>query len=244
MSSCDFYEELLEKFKDIVKKNNLLNEEINIKGRILTTEEAIGNPVRRDYPIIKGREKLIQAEFKGEKGQAFTDMPGGFSGTILEIINKPINTNFDRAVLIATLNAVCKYLKIIDRSVHCKDEEPEECAKKLVEYIKENYGNPKIALIGLQPAMLERLSQNFNIRVVDLDKGKIGKIKFGVEVENAEEKTEDVLNWCDIIMATGSTVANDTIRKFFNEKPVIFFGTTIAGAAKLMNLHRFCPCSD
>ncbi|MCY6958722.1 Rossmann-like domain-containing protein [Clostridium brassicae] len=244
MSSCDFYEELLEKFKDIVKKNNLLNEEINIKGRILTTEEAIGNPVRRDYPIIKGREKLIQAEFKGEKGQAFTDMPGGFSGTILEIINKPINTNFDRAVLIATLNAVCKYLKIIDRSVHCKDEEPEGCAKKLVEYIKENYGNPKIALIGLQPAMLERLSQNFNIRVVDLDKGKIGKIKFGVEVENAEEKTEDVLNWCDIIMATGSTVANDTIRKFFNEKPVIFFGTTIAGAAKLMNLHRFCPCSD
>ncbi|WMJ79735.1 DUF364 domain-containing protein [Clostridium sp. MB40-C1] len=244
MSSCDFYGELLEKFKDIVDKNNLLNEEINIKGRILTTEEAIGNPVRRDYPIIKGQEKLIQAEFKGEKGQAFTDMPGEFSGTISEIINRPINTNFDIAILISTLNAVCKYLKIIDRSVHCKDEEPEECAKKLVEYIKENYGNPKIALIGLQPAMLERLSQNFNIRVVDLDKAKIGKIKFGVEVENAEEKTEDVLNWCDIIMATGSTVTNDTIRKFFNEKPVVFFGTTIAGAAELMNLHRFCPCSD
>ncbi|MCY6356090.1 Rossmann-like domain-containing protein [Clostridium sp. ZS2-4] len=243
MNKCNFYENLLGKFRKIVEENGLLNEKISIKGRTLNTEEAIGNPSRKDYPIIKGKEKLMQAEFRGKKGQAFTDMPGEFSGTIEEIINRPIKTNFDRAVLVSTLNAVCKYLNITDRSIHCKDEEPEECAEKLVQHIKEKYESPKIALIGLQPAMLQRLSENFDVRVVDLDKEKIGEIKFGVEVENAEEKTEDLLNWCELIVATGSTCANDTITKFLTEKPVIFFGTTIAGSAALMNLNRFCPFS-
>src|SRR3712207_2480466 len=97
MNNCDFYEKLLKKFRKVVEENDLLNEEVNINGRTLTPKEAIGTPVRQDYPIIKGKEKLIQAEFKGEKGQAFTDMPGEFSGTISEIINRPIKTNFDIA---------------------------------------------------------------------------------------------------------------------------------------------------
>lgn len=243
MNKCDFYEELLIKFKKIAEENGLLNEKISIKGRTLNTEEAIGNPSRKDYPIIKGREKLMQAEFRGKKGQAFTDMPGKFSDTIEEIVNRPIKTNFDRAVLISTLNAVCKYLNISDRTIHCKDEEPEKCAKELVEHIKKMYGLPKIALIGLQPSMLQRLAENFNVRVVDMDEEKIGSVKFGVEIENAEFKTDDVLNWCQLIVATGSTSANDTITKFITEKPVIFFGTTIAGTAALMNYSRFCPCS-
>lgn len=243
MNKNAFYDELLDKFKEIAKKNNLLHEKISVSGRVLSPEEAIGVTNRKDYPILKGKEKLMQANFRGEKGQAFTDMPGEFTGTIEEIINRPLETNFDRAVLVSTINAVCKYFKIADNSIHCKDEEPEDCAKKLVEYIKKNYGAPKIALIGLQPAMLERLSGNFKVRVADLDKDKIGKVKFGVKIENAEIKTEEVLNWSELIIATGSTVANNTITNYINEKPVIFFGTTIAGVASLMNLNRFCPCS-
>jgi uncharacterized protein (DUF4213/DUF364 family) len=239
MNKCNFYKELLDEFKIIAEENGLLNEKVSIKGKTLNTEEAIGTPSRKDYPIIKGREKLMQAEFRGEKGQAFTDMPAEFSGTIEEIINRPIKTNFDRAVLISTLNAVCKYLNIADRTIHCKDEEPEKCAEELVEHINEMYGSPKIALIGLQPAMLQRLSENFNVRVVDMDEEQIGSIKFGVEIENAELKTDDVLNWCQL----GSTSANDTITKFITEKTVIFFGTTIAGTAALMNYSRFCPYS-
>lgn len=244
MNNCNFYENLLKKFREIVELNGLLYEKVTIKGRVLSAEEAIGNPLRKDFPIVKGKEKLIQAEFKGEKGQAYTDMSGEFSGSIEEIINRTINSNFDRAVFISTLNAVCRYLKITEKSVHCKDEEPEKCSKELVEYIKEKYGQPKIALIGLQPAMLERLSNNFSVRVVDLDKRNIGNMKFGILVEDAKEKTEELLEWCEVILATGSTVANDTIEKFLDKKPVVFFGTTIAGTAELMNLDRFCPCSN
>jgi uncharacterized protein (DUF4213/DUF364 family) len=235
-----FYNELIDKFKKIAEENGLMNETVAVTGRVLATQEAIGNPLRKDFPILKGKEKLMQAEFKGEKGQAFTDMPGIFSGTIEEIINRPLETNFDRAVLISTINAVCKYLGIAKKSIHCKDEEPEKCSLELITYIKERYESPKIALIGLQPSMLERLSKYFKIRVVDLAEENIGKRKFGVEIEDGMTRTEEVLNWCDLILATGSTVANGSITNFIGEKPAVFYGTSIAGPAALMNLTRFC----
>ncbi|AKA67594.1 Rossmann-like domain-containing protein [Clostridium scatologenes] len=243
MNKNEFYTDLFGKFKKLVEDNRLLNEEIKITGRALTTEEAIGNTERKDFPIIKGKEKLLQADFKGIKGQAFTDMPNNFLGNLKQIIEMPLNTNFDTAVYIATLNAVCRYLGMTDNTVHCKDGEPESCALELVEYIKNKYGSPKIALIGFQPAMLENLGKNYKVRIVDLDDNNIGKVKYGVMVEDGSKSIDDLLNWCDIVVATGSTVANKTITNVLLDKPTIFFGTTLAGTAALMKLERFCPCS-
>lgn len=239
MIENSFYSELIEKFRSIVEKYQLFDEEISITGRSLTVEEAIGTPERKDYPIVKGKEKLMQADFKGAKGQAFTDMAGSFQGTLKEILDKPPVNNFDRAVLIATMNAVCKHLGLIDKTIHCHDEQPEECARQLVDYIKNEFGNPRIALIGFQPAMLEKLSAAFPVRIVDLDPDNIGKIKSGVVVENPE-MTDEVLDWCNIIVATGSTVVNSTITDYCNSKPALFFGTTGAATCYLMGLTRFC----
>jgi hypothetical protein len=243
MNQNQFYTNLFDKFKKLVEDNGLLNEEVKITGRTLTTEEAIGNTERKDFPIIKGKEKLLEADFRGVKGQAFTDMPNNFKGNLKQIVEMPLETNFDTAVYIATLNAVCRYLKITDKTVHCKDGEPENCALELVEYIKNKYENPNIALIGFQPAMLENLGKNFKVRIVDLDSSNIGKVKYNVMVEDGSKSIDDLLNWCDIVVATGSTIANKTITNLLLDKPTIFFGTTLAGAASLMKLERFCPCS-
>lgn len=243
MNENEFYNNLSDKFKKLVEDNGLLNEEVKITGRTLTTEEAIGNTERKDFPIIKGKEKLLEADFRGAKGQAFTDMPNNFQGNLKQIVEMPLETNFNTAVYIATLNAVCRYLKITDKTVHCKDGEPESCASELVEYIKNKYGNPKIALIGFQSAMLENLAKNYKVRIVDLDSNNIGKVKYNVMVEDGSKPIDDLLNWCDIVVATGSTIANKTITNLLLDKPAIFFGTTLAGAASLMELQRFCPCS-
>lgn len=235
----DFYAELMERFKAIVEAHNLLNEEIIITGRALSAEEAIGNPERKDYPIVKGKEKLMQAEFKGAKGQAFTDMPGNFKGSLKDVLNNPLNSNFDRAVLIASMNAICRHLGLIEKTIHCHDEQPEQCAEELIDFINNKFGSPRIALIGYQPAMFEKLSRAFPLRVVDLAPDNIGKSKSGVQVEGYEA-TAEVLEWCDIIVATGSTVVNSTITDYCNKKPVLFFGTTAAAACHLMGLQRFC----
>lgn len=239
MDETQFYEKLKNRFRQVVEENNLMEEAILVTGRPLTTEEAIGSPQRHDFPIVKGKEKLMQADFKGAKGQAFSDMPDSFSGTLREVVERPLQNNFDRAVLVSTLNAVLRYLGKLDNTIHCKNEQPEECAQKLVTHIKEKYNDPLIALIGLQPAMLERLAANFKVRAVDLDPDNIGQNKFGVLIENVD-KTDEIIAWSDLILATGSTVANGSMPRFIGEKPVIFYGTTGAGAAYLMDLTRFC----
>ncbi|HEY5525166.1 MAG TPA: DUF364 domain-containing protein [Clostridium sp.] len=242
MLKVNFYEELFNKFREIVIKNDLLEDKI-ITGKILTPVEAIGDTEKKNYPILKGKERLLEVTFRGYKGQAFTDMLNNYSGTLKEVIEMPLDNNFNRAVYIATLNAVCRYLNISSNTVHCKDKEPGNCALELPNFIKERYGNPKIALIGFQPAMLEKLSKSFDVRIVDLDINNINTVKYGVLVEDGYKHTESLLEWCDIILATGSTVANNTITSLFVEKPIVFFGTTLAGTAELMGLERFCPCS-
>ena len=109
--------------------------------------------------------------------------------------------------------------------------------------MRERFGTPRIAFIGYQPAMIERLSETFSLRVVDLDKDNIGASRFGLVIEGPE-KTEDVLSWGDVILATGSTCVNGTIDTFLDNKPVVFYGVTIAGMAALRGYPRYCPCSE
>lgn len=235
-------ETLRKKFLEIIVERDLTLEEVRISGRSLTSKEAIGNPEHLDYPLQKGKERLMQAEFRGSLGQAFTDMPGNFRGRLARIIEMDLTNNFTRAVLISSINAVMRHLRMVDRSVHCKDKGPVECSKELTRYIKEEYGKPKVALVGLQPRMLEALSREFQVSVMDLDENNIGQKRYGIMIE-PPQRTEANLNWCDIALITGTTIVNDTIGEFKTEKPVIFFGVTIAGAARLLDLKHFCPYS-
>ncbi|MEA1964917.1 MAG: DUF364 domain-containing protein [Candidatus Aerophobetes bacterium] len=229
------------KFVQIIKEYGLQEEEVTVKAKPLTSEEAIGNPEEDDYPLIKGKERLMQAEFKNSFGQAFTDMYGNYKGKLTDIMRMELKNNFRRAIFISTLNAVMGYLKLADKTVHCKNKEPRECSKKLAGYIREKFGSPdKIAIVGFQPRMVEALAKNFKVRVTDLDSDNIGKEKFGVYIEDAN-KTEENLKWCDVALITGTTVVNNSIKNFLISKPVIFYGVTIAGAAELLDLNRFCP---
>jgi hypothetical protein len=228
-----------QKFIKLIKEHGLEGEEVIVRAAALTPEQAIGNPEDKDYPLIKGQERLMQAEFRGAKGQAFTDHYGNFSGRLADIAAMDLTNNFRRAVFIASLNAVMNYLGLISKTVHCKDEQPRECAAELANYIEKNYGHPKIAMVGFQPRMVEALAQQFELRVTDMDEANIGQEKFGVKIDGPG-KTEENLKWCDIALVTGTTIVNDTIDQFLGDKPVIFYGVTIAGAAKLEGLNRFC----
>ena len=236
------YDILKERFKKIVTDNRLGSERVKVLARTLSPEEAIGNPEDKDYPLQKGKERLMQAEFKGFQGQAFTDMFGNFEGELSQIIEMELTNNFRRAIFISTVNAVMKYLGKVDRSIHCRDKDPVDCSRELAQYIKKEFNRPKIAMVGLQPRMLEALSQTFEVRITDLDEANIGTEKFGVTVE-PPSCTKANLDWCDMALVTGTTLVNETIGEFQTEKPVVYFGVTIAGAANLLGLKHFCPYS-
>jgi len=238
----NFYTDIKERFFNLINEKDLISSRVEVvRARPLNPGEVIGRPDRNDFPLLKGKEVMLQADFKGSLGQAFTDMPGDYSGSLKEILALPLDNNFNRAIFFSTLNAVLRYLKIISKTVHCKDKEPRECAIYLVNYIKGQFGNPRIAFIGMQPAMVEALADHFKIRVTDLDPDNIGQKKSGVLIEDASH-TREILSWADLIFATGTTVINNTITQLLIGKPLIFYGVTISGVAYLKGYKQYCFC--
>lgn len=213
----------------------------------LSAAEAIGNPEDHDYPIIVGREAMMEASIRGTRGQAFTDMHGPFSASLSDIAALPLTNSFRRGVFVATLNAVCRYAGLIPVSRHCRDQAPRRCADQVVEQIGARYGEPRILLVGLQPRLLERLARDFQVRATDLDRANVGEQRFGVLIHDARE-TDRLLKWCDLALVTGTTLVNATIGPFLERtqegKPTIFYGVTISGAARLLGLDHMCPFGE
>ncbi|MFO7773141.1 MAG: DUF364 domain-containing protein [Dehalococcoidia bacterium] len=232
------YDILKREFARIVT-DNALEGEVTIRAAVLSPEEALGNPEDKDYPLIVGKERMMQAEFRGSLGQAFTDMFGNFSGRLSEIAPMELTDNFRRAIFISSLNAVMRYLGLINKTTHCKNDEPRLCCYELARHIEENYGRPRVAMVGLQPRMVEVLSKRFQLRVTDMDQANIGTEKFGCTI-HGPEMTGEHLEWCDVALVTGTTIVNNTIDRFMISRPVIWYGVTISGAAKLLGLDHFC----
>ena len=144
------------------------------------------------------------------------------------------------SLFIAAVNAVLRHTGAIQGTVHCRDKAPSECSQKLVEKIKSEFGNPKVALVGFQPRMAEALAKEFPLKITDLDEENIGEEKFGVVIQGPAE-ARDHSDWSDLLVVTGSTAVNGTMNDFVGKKPTLFYGVTVAGPAYLLGLNRFCP---
>lgn len=244
MTQQQLMHELKEKFRALVRQNDLSIDEVKITTKGLTPEEAIGITRRKDFPILTGQEVMLQAEYRGAFGQAFTDAPAVYTGSLDDILTLDLSEDsHNRAIFIASMNAVMAKLGLVSGTIHCKSEDPENCAPEFANYIRKTYKNKKIALVGYQPSILEALSKEFNVRVLDLSPKNIGQLRYGVKVEHGiDDYKEVVLDWADVVLCTGSTVCNGTIVDYIDiGKDVVFFGITVAGAAELMGWKRLCP---
>ena len=243
-----FYERLHERLFQIVERNRLLDKEITIKTHILKPTEAIGDPERKDFPLLKGKEVLMQATFMESKGQAYTDAPSEFSGPLREIIDLKLEDSRQKALFIAALNAVMRYLYPDMRTVHCKDNEPEECAQEIKGFAQ-TLSPGSVGLIGLQPAMLDAMVSLLgaeNVVCIDRDEDNRNQVRYGVAIGWGDEKgLQKVFEVSDVVLATGSSSSNGSLVDIISKsdkynKPVYFYGVTIAGAARLMGLNHLC----
>jgi len=235
-------EQIRKKAIAIWEQKKLMEQSVTVSVAPLSVEQAIGKPEGHDYPIQKGKEKLIEASFQGVRGQAFTDACGEYCGKLCEISMLDLHSTQDCAIFVATLNAVMRSLQLADCTIHCRDSGPRQCSERVVEHIRSTYGEPRIGLVGYQPSLIAALNPHFATRVLDLDPDNIGQNRHGALVEGPAA-TDQVLAWADLLMVTGTTLANNTIDMFLGHHQVLFYGTTIAAAASLMNWNRYCPCS-
>jgi uncharacterized protein (DUF4213/DUF364 family) len=238
-----------EKFKGIIQSYNFLDNDVAVTVKTLSPEEAIGRPGRRDFPIVTGKERVIEAEFQWARAQVFTDSPKEFTGKLREAVGLPLLSNGERAIFIGVMNAVLKRLNTFQSTLHCRDNEPELCSRKIAEHIKKEYGMLKVGLIGLNPAILESLSNVFgagNIMITDLNEKNFGTKKYGVEVRDGNTMTEQLIKNSDFILVTGTTFVNDTFDHIWkaiqiHKKNYLIYGVTSAGICELMGLNRICP---
>jgi uncharacterized protein (DUF4213/DUF364 family) len=236
---------------EIATKNRLLDAHVSVLVKTLTSQEAIGEPGRRDFPIILGKERVVEAEVLGVRAHAFTDSPGEFVGDLKEVLNLPLTSNRERSIYVATLNATLKYLNLIENTIHCKDEDPERCGKEIASQLLKKWGKVKVGFIGLNPAIAENLIETFgieNVRVTDLNKQNIHSFKFGVKVWDGNEMTEELIKQSDVILITGTTFINGTFDHIMlcvqhYRKDYLIYGVTGAGICKLLGHNRVCPYS-
>jgi uncharacterized protein (DUF4213/DUF364 family) len=213
----------------------------------LSPREALGEPDRDDFPLLRGKEVLMQALYRGCAGQAFTAASGRFQGSLGDVLELPLQSTFERAVFVSTMNAVLRQRGLVERTVHCKNEGPKECALCMGSWIKEQ-GADRVGLVGMQPAILEALVKALGPeRVIVSDLADAGKVRCGVKVQDGMEPSR-IFEDCQLVLITGSTIVNGTIDGLMedalrHERRVVFFGTTIVGAAYLLDLVRWCPSS-
>ena len=228
-----------EKLTALADKHALLSEQVSVRAKPLSPEQAIGRPKRKDFPIIKGKEVMIQTEFREHFGQAFTDNPGDFQGSLQDVLNLSLEDNYHRAIFVSTLNAVTRYLGLSEGTQHCKDDAPEKCAKELADKVLREYGKIKggrradetswshtprqsrrlcapshrVGLIGYQPALLEHLANALgvgNLKATDMNAEQIGTKKCGIEIWDGSKDTEKLIQQSDLVLATGSTIVNSS----------------------------------
>lgn len=242
MDRHTLYETLRSALAAALAEHGLTGSAVTVAARGLTPEEAIGHTLRTDYPILTGKEVMLMADFRGAKGQAFTDAPARFEGTLDQVLSLDLEGDpHSRGLFIAALNAVMSHLGRADNTVHCRDGGPEFCARHMAAWVGERYGTPRIALVGFQPALIGALSQAFPLKILDLNPDNIGKMKDGCPVLDGVRDRQAVLDWAGLVLCTGSTLCNGTIVDYLDlDKEVVFFGTTLAGAAPILGLKRMC----
>ncbi|MDD5556995.1 MAG: DUF364 domain-containing protein [bacterium] len=242
---------LLERCRDRLRglsaRHGLDGAAVTVLARPLTPEEAIGTPGRRDFPILEGRERVIEATVDGARGQAFTDSPSEFIGRFRDILDSPLATSRERAVFLAAMNAALCRLGIAEGTVHCRDDDPEECAAEIAAAAR-GAGARTVGLVGLNPAIAEALAGEFgpaNLMISDMNPRNIGAVKFGVTVIDGREGAAAIARSCDLVLATGTALANGTLDGISclardAERRLVLYGVTAAGACALLGLERWC----
>ena len=216
--------------------------------RPLLSREAIGD-AHGDFVIKEGKEHVIEATFVKARGQAFTSIPSEWKGTLEELLSLELSEVGNRGIFAAAINAVLRSVGLATGTIHCRDEDPTNCGSEIAGQLETRFGFKRIGLVGLQPAIVKALISHFGpelVRVVDLNPDNIGCSKYDIEIWDGQTDLPRLVEWSEIGLATGSSIVNGTIdeiiRCFKNdEKPLVFFGNTISGAAALLHIDRLCP---
>ncbi|MEW6355123.1 MAG: DUF364 domain-containing protein [Planctomycetota bacterium] len=242
-------EQARQKLKELVSEHDLEREDVLLEVKPLDRNQAIGDTARPDLPLVTGEENLIEAHIMGSRGQAFTDSRAHFRGSLRSVLSLPLDTNYQRSILLATLNAACAHFKLVGAVVHCVEDNPDKCGREMADSLLRAHGKTTVGLVGYNPAIAEHLSAALgpdHVKIADLRPRHIGQTRFGAEIWDANTRSGELVDCVDTVLLTGTTLVWNTaddviIRCQERNKPHYFFGVTAAAVSHLCGINRLCP---
>ncbi|HUM84694.1 MAG TPA: hypothetical protein PLN48_13120 [Lachnospiraceae bacterium] len=202
----ELFDFLVDKFKRVLKDSEIEEESVSFA------------------PLKEG---VLRAVFKGTAGLACTCVRETGTKTLKEICEgRPGETEEGRACFIASVNAVMIHIGCAVRNSLCEDGEPLFCGENIASYISDNYGSPKVLLVGPKEGI------------------EAGLAKKGLSVMSVSDRKkpeEADIDGADLLLISGSTVITGTITDYLSlDKEIVFFGMTLAGTAEWLGVKRLC----
>lgn len=246
------YDEICQKYfrklvdeKGIREENILSGGDRNMLNYRTVSPEWFMLP-SEDYSIAKGEEKIMECTFKNSKAQVFTPIPTNTSLKLSEVLKLNLQNIASRSLFYCALNAVMRHYGLISGTVHCRKDSPLECAKLLAEKLR-NIRGKKILLIGYQPAFAQKLSENFDLFITDMNPKNINRKVQNTKILSHLENFK-LIPEVDMVLVTGSSLINGTFWDLYecaveNKKQFISYGISVAGASKILGIERHCPLS-
>ena len=186
----------------------------------------------------------MTAVIRGTCGQAYTETPESFQGTLKEALEIPPTEKGISAVTISALNAAMNILGLAPGTFPEEEQSRIDYADALCRYVAEKHGKSNIILVGYDGYLVKRfVEEGFDFWTMDRDPANITQNRFHhVVVNNAKRNRESSFVWGKYFVVTGSTLCNGTILHYLDSgKELLFYGITCAGAATLLNLPWFAP---
>ena len=242
MTIEELYQQILSGFYALEGAKELLDETVSVTGA--KEPEKTPRPENDPPSTVARPEYCVTATLRGVRGEAYTETPEDFRGTLEEALHIPPSEKGISAVTIAALNAAMSCLGLAPGVFPEEEEAHFRYAEKLYRYVIENHGPDNIVLVGYDGYLVKRfVDEGLIIWIMDRDPDHIAQDRFHhVVVNNAKRNRESSFVWGKYFIVTGSTLCNGTILHYLNSgKELLFYGITCAGAAKLLNLPWFSP---
>lgn len=242
MTIQELYDQIISGFHALNGADSLLHEMVSV-----TASEQPERTLRPDHEPVSAAarpEYPVTATICGVKGEAYTEEPESFSGTLQQALQIPPSDKGISAVTVAALNAAMNYLGISPGTFPEGEEARLRYADALCNYVTECHGKSNVILVGYDGYLVKRfMEEGMDFWTMDRDPDNITQDRFHhVVVNNAKRNRESSFVWGTYFVVTGSTLCNGTILHYLNSgKELLFYGITCAGAAALLKLPWFSP---
>lgn len=242
MTVTELYEQILSRFHALKGARELLEEPVTVTAS-KEPEETL-RPENDPPSTVARPEYCVTAAIRGVKGEAYTEMPSDFQGTLAQALKIAPSEKGISAVTAAALNAAVSCLTETPGVFPADPQYHFRYADDLCRYMTEHYKGRKIVLVGYDGYIVKRfMEEGLNFWTLDMNPDHISQERFHhVIVNGAKRNRESSLAWGDIFLVTGSTLCNGTIIPYLDSgKELLFYGITCAAAAALLSLPWFAP---